>query len=65
MTRDNTVIGYHIHIAHLITRNFAHHELTQDSINSRIFYCIAISKSLQPCPHFVDGMNYRWLMSDV
>lgn len=49
-------INYHIHIAHFITRNFTHHELTQDSINSRFFYCISISKSLQPCPHFVDGV---------
>ena len=38
-------IYYHIHIAHFITRDLAHHKLTQDSIDSRIFYCIAISKS--------------------
>ena len=50
-------INYHIHIAHFITRNFTHHELTQDSINSRIFYCISISKSLQPCPHLIYRMN--------
>ena len=48
---------YHIHIAHFITRDFTHHELTQDSINSRIFYCISISKSLQPCPHLIYRMN--------
>jgi len=48
---------YHIHITHFIARHLAHHELTQDSINSRIFYCIAISKSLQPCLHLLYRMN--------
>ena len=48
---------YHIHIAHFITRDFAHHELTQDSIDSRIFYCIAISKRQQPCLHPLYRMN--------
>lgn len=41
---------YHVHIAHFITRDFAHHEHTQGSINSHIFYRITISKSLKPCP---------------
>ncbi len=48
---------YHIHIALFITRHFAHHELTQDIINSRIFYCVAISKSLQPCLHLLYRMD--------
>ena len=48
---------YHIHIVHFITRDFTHHELTQDSIDSRIFYCIALSKSLQPCLHLLYRMN--------
>ena len=37
---------YHIHIAHFITRYFAHHELTQDKIDCRIIDSIAISKRL-------------------
>ena len=49
--------NYHIHIAHFITRDLAHHELTQDSIDSRIFYCIAITKRLQPCLHLLYRMN--------
>ena len=48
---------YHIHIVHFITRDFAHHELTQNSIDSRIFYCIAISKSLNPCHHLIYRMD--------
>lgn len=48
---------YHIHIAHFIIRDLAHHELTQDSINSCIVYCIAISKSLQPCLHLLYRMS--------
>ena len=47
---------YHIHIAHFITRNFTHHELTQDKIDCCIIDSITISKWLQPCPHLVDGM---------
>ena len=56
---------YHIHIAHFITRNFAHHELAQDEIDCRIIDSITISKRLQPCLHLLYLMNYRWLMSDV
>ena len=52
---------YHIHIAHFITRNFTHHELAQNSINRRIFYCITISKSLQPCLHLIYRMNITLL----
>lgn len=48
---------YHIHIAHFITRHLTHHEFTQDSINSRIFCRIVISKSLQPCLHIFYLMN--------
>ena len=46
---------YHIHIAHFITRDFAHYELTQDKINCRIIDSITISKSLQLCLH----LRYR------
>ena len=47
---------YHIHIAHFITRDFAHHELTQDEIDCRLVDGIAVAQRLQPCPHFVNGM---------
>ena len=48
---------YHIHIAHFITRDFAHHELTQDKIDCRIIDSITISKRLQPCLHLLYRMN--------
>ena len=48
---------YHIHIAHFITRNFAHHALTQDKIDCRIIDCITITKRLQPCLHLLYRMN--------
>ena len=57
--------GLNIHIAHFITRYLAHHELTQDEIDCSLVYRIAIAQRLQPCSHIIDGMNYRWLMSDV
>ena len=41
------------------------YELTQDKIDCRIIDSITISKRLQPCPHLLYGMDYRWLMSDV
>ena len=46
----------YIHIAHFITRDFAHHELTQDEIDCRLVNRIAIAQRLQPSPHLVDGM---------
>ena len=48
---------YHIHIAHFITRNFAHHELTQDKIDCSIIDSITISKRLQPCLHLLYRMH--------
>lgn len=48
---------HHIHIVHFITRDFTHHELTQDKIDCRIFYCIAVPKSLQPCLHLLYRMD--------
>ena len=48
---------YHIHIAHFITRDFAHHELTQDKNDCSIIDSITISKRLQPCLHLLYRMN--------
>ena len=48
---------YHIHIAHFITRDFTHHELTQDKIDCRIIDSITISKRLQPCLHLLYCMD--------
>ena len=48
---------YHIHIAHLITRDFAHYELTQDKIDCRIIDSITISKRLQPFLHLPYRMH--------
>lgn len=47
----------HIHIAHFITRDFAHHELTQDKIDCRIIDSITITERLQPCLHLLYRMN--------
>ena len=48
---------YHFHIAHFITRDFAHHELTQGKIDCSIIDSITISKRLQPCLHLFCRMN--------
>ena len=46
----------HIHIAHFITRDFTHHELTQNEIDCRLVYRIAIAQRLQPSFHLIDSM---------
>ena len=38
-------------------RHFAHNELTQDKIDCSLVDCITVAQGLQPCPHFVDGMD--------
>ena len=59
------MIHYHFRITEATRKHFAHHELTQDKIDSRLIYRIAVAQRLQPSPHLADGMDYRWLMSDV
>lgn len=48
---------YHIHIAHFITRDFAHHEFTQDKIDCRFIDGITVTQRLQPCPHLIYRME--------
>lgn len=47
---------YHFCIGKATRRHFAHHELTQDEIDCRLVYRIAIAQRLQSSPHLVDGM---------
>ena len=50
-------INYHIHVHHVFGRYFAHHEITQNKIDCHLVDRIAVAQWLQPCLHFVDGMN--------
>lgn len=48
---------YHFRITYAIRSYFAHHELTQDEIDCRLVYRIAVAQRLQPCPHLCDSMD--------
>ena len=48
---------YHIHVHHTIRRDLAHHELTQNEIDCRFVYRIAIAQRLKPCLHLIYRMD--------
>ncbi len=45
---------YHFRIGKATRRHFAHHELTQDEIDCRLVYRIAIAQRLQSCLHLIN-----------
>ena len=48
---------YLIHVHCVISRDLAHHELTQDKFDCRLVDCIAVTQRLQPCPHIINRMD--------